>query len=265
MTNMLLGRYIPGDSLIHRLDPRFKLLAMLGLMILVFFLTKISSYLMLLAFCLLLISLSQIPLTIFIKGLRPMLMLILFTVILQLIFSQGDQVIFQLGFLKLTWEGVNNAVYIFLRFVIIIFISTLLTLSTQPLALTDGMESLMAAFRRGLPVHEIALMFSIALRFIPTLSDETQKIMNAQRSRGVEFSEGHLIERIKKIIPILIPLFISAFNRAFELATAMEARGYQGGEGRSKLNELDWQIRDTWASIIVLLVILVCLAYDKLV
>jgi len=144
-----------------------------------------------------------------------------------------------------------NAAYIFVRFLLIIFLSTILTLTTQPLAITDAMESLLKPVKNIIPVHEIALMLSIALRFVPTLLEEAEKIMNAQRARGVDFSEGNIIQRVKAFIPVLIPLFISAFNRAYDLATAMEARGYRGGEGRSKYRLLHWENIDTIGAIVL--------------
>lgn len=252
----ILGRYLPGDSFIHRLDPRAKLVSMVLLLIFIFFANNVWSYALLFAFVMFLIALTNISLSVFIKGLRPMLVLILFTVILQLFFTRTGEVLWEWGFLVLTKDGLMNAVFIFLRFVLIIFISTLLTLTTQPLAITDALESLFAPFRKVLPVHEMALMLSIALRFVPTLIDETDKIMNAQRARGVDFNEGNLFERVKAFIPILIPLFVNAFNRAYDLATAMEARGYRGAEGRTKYRELTWQGCDTLALVVVSLVCL---------
>ena len=195
-----------------------------------------------------LILISKIKLSFFLKGVRPLLWLILFTVLLQIFFTRGGTVYWQWGFLSLTKFGLLNGAYIFMRFVLIIFMSTLLTLTTPPLSLADAIESILKPLKVShFPVYEVALMLSIALRFVPTLMDETTKIMNAQRARGVDFGEGSLLQQMKSIIPILIPLFVSSFNRADDLATAMEARGYQGGEGRSKYRVLKWQTRDTLA------------------
>lgn len=175
-----------------------------------------------------------------------MIWLILFTVILQVLFTGGGEVYFQWGILMITSQGLMNGVFIFCRFVLIIFMSTLLTLTTMPLSLTDALEYLMRPLTAlKVPVYEIALMLSIALRFVPTLMDETEKIMNAQRARGVDFGEGNVFQQMKAIVPLLIPLFVSSFNRAEELATAMEARGYSGGEGRTKFRKLDWSASDT--------------------
>lgn len=250
--NLIIGRYIPGNSFIHRLDPRFKLVAMILFMVLIFMVSGWLDYVILTAVILGLIFLSNISLGVYVRGLKPMLIIIVFTVVLQLFFTYQGDVIWSFGPLKLTTDGLLNAVMIFMRFVLVIFISTIVTLTTQPITLTDALENLFSPLRKILPVHEVALMLSIALRFVPTLMEETDKIMDTQRARGVDFSEGNLIDRIKAIIPILIPLFISAFNRAYDLAIAMEARGYRGSEGRTKYRQLKWQRRDILASIVLI-------------
>ncbi len=163
-----------------------------------------------------------------------------------MLFTRGGTLYWSWGVFSLSSYGIQNGLFIFCRFVLIIFMSTLLTLTTPPLSMSDAIESLLNPLKRfHLPVHEIALMLSIALRFVPTLMDETEKIMNAQRARGVDFNDGNLIQKVKAIVPLLIPLFVSSFNRAEDLATAMEARGYRGGEGRSKYRKLKWANRDT--------------------
>lgn len=236
---LLLGRYIQSNSIIHRLDPRAKLLGSFYFILIVFLANNWISYLALLLFTLVIIQLSGISITYFLNGIKPMVWLILFTVIFQMLFTVGGEVYFEWGIIKITSLGVINAAFIFFRLVLIIMMSTMLTLTTAPLELTDGLEHLLRPLKRfGFPSHEIALMLSIALRYVPTLMDEAQKIMNAQRARGVEFDEGKFIDRIKALIPILIPLFVSAFNRADEMAIAMEARGYRGGEGRTKYRQL---------------------------
>lgn len=192
------------------------------------------------------VFLSKINLNFFLKGVRPLIWLIIFTVALQMLFTRGGTLYWSWGVFSLSSYGIQNGLFIFCRFVLIIFMSTLLTLTTPPLSMSDAIESLLNPLKRfHLPVHEIALMLSIALRFVPTLMDETEKIMNAQRARGVDFSDGNLIQKVKAIVPLLIPLFVSSFNRAEDLATAMEARGYRGGEGRSKYRKLKWASRDT--------------------
>lgn len=246
MNKLIFGRYIPGDSFIHKLDPRTKLLGSFYFIGIIFLANNWQSYLFLAAFTLVAIALSKISFTFFWKGVRPLLWLILFTVALQMFFTSGGIVYWQWGILRLTEFGVRNGIFIFCRFVLIIFMSTLLTLSTPPLELSDALEYVLRPLKAvKFPVHEISLMLSIALRFVPTLMDETEKIMNAQRARGVDFGEGNLIQKMQAIVPLLIPLFVSSFNRAEDLATAMEARGYQGGEGRTKYRILHWQRRDS--------------------
>jgi ABC-type cobalt transport system, permease component CbiQ and related transporters len=261
MNKLILGRYIPGDSIIHKLDPRTKLVASFYFIGIIFLANNWQSYLFLGIFTLIGIYLSKIKLGFFIRGVRPLIWLILFTVALQIFFTNGGDVYWQWGIFRLTEYGLQNGFFIFCRFVLIIFMSTLLTLTTAPLELSDAIEYLLRPLKViKFPVHEISLMLSIALRFVPTLMDETEKIMNAQRARGVDFGEGNLIQKMKAIIPLLIPLFVSSFNRADDLATAMEARGYQGGEGRSKYRILHWQMRDTW-TVLVYVVITVVLVF----
>lgn len=248
MDKLLLGRYLQGDSLIHRLDPRGKLVLCFYFVLIIFLCNNWQSYLLLTGATFAFVLLSKIDLRYFIKGLLPLIWLILFTVLLQVFFTRGGPVYWQWGPLALTQFGLVNGVFVFCRFVLIIFISTLLTLTTPPLAIADATESLLKPLKKiKVPVYEISLMLSIALRFVPTLMDETTKIMNAQRSRGVDFSAGSLKDRIKAVIPLLIPLFVSALSRAEELATAMEARGYRGGEGRTKYRAQVWHLRDTVA------------------
>lgn len=249
-TKLLIGRYIQGNSFIHRLDPRTKLLASFYFILIVFLANSWWGYLALLLYAFLVIYLTGISVRYFLKGIRPMLWIILFTVVFQLFFTTGGTVYFQWKIIRITSVGMTNAAYIFMRLVLIITMSTVLTLTTSPIELTNGIEQLLRPLSRfGFPSHEIALMLSIALRYVPTLMDEAEKIMNAQRARGVEFDEGSLIQRIKSLIPILVPLFISAFNRADEMAIAMEARGYRGGEGRTQYRQLQYTRRDSLASL----------------
>ncbi|WP_028273288.1 energy-coupling factor transporter transmembrane component T family protein [Atopococcus tabaci] len=246
MDKLIFGRYIPGDSFVHRLDPRAKLLGAIFYIVIIFLANNWATYAVLALFAFTAIYLSGINRRFFFNGIRPLIWLILFTVVLQVLFTSGETVYLSLGPIVISQEGIINGIFIFVRFVLIIFMSTLLTLTTMPLSLTDAIEYLLRPFKLvKLPVHEIALMLSIALRFVPTLMDETEKIMNAQRARGVDFGEGSVFQQMKAIVPLLIPLFVSSFNRAEELATAMEARGYQGGEGRSKYRVLHWGRNDT--------------------
>lgn len=252
---LLLGRYIQGDSVIHKLDPRTKLLGSFYFIVIVFLANHWLSYLLLAAFTFLVIRLSGISISYFLRGIRPMLWIIMFTVVFQMLFTVGGTVYFTLGPISITSLGLLNALYIFMRLVLIIMMSTILTLTTAPLELTDGIEHLLRPLARlGFPAHEVALMLSIALRYVPTLMDEASKIMNAQRARGVEFDEGSFIDRIKAMIPILIPLFVSAFNRADEMAIAMEARGYRGGEGRTKYRQLKFGKGDIYTILVFIIV-----------
>ncbi|MCI5775184.1 MAG: energy-coupling factor transporter transmembrane protein EcfT [Aerococcus sp.] len=247
-SKLILGRYLPTGSIIHQLDPRVKLLGMFYLLIVVFFANNWWSYLVLFTLAMAGVWLTQISLRVFIRGLRPMIFLILMTVILQLLFTHEGTVLFSFGPIALTTGGIVNAFFILLRFIFIIFISTLLTLTTAPLDMTNGLETLAGPLKKVLPVQEMALMLAIALRFVPTLMDEAEKIMDAQRARGVDFGEGSLLQRVKSFLPVLIPLFISAFDRAYDLSIAMEARGYRGdNEHRTKYRLLHWQMKDTVA------------------
>lgn len=254
MDKLILGRYIPGNSVIHRLDPRSKLLAMFAFLLLIFWANNLITNVLIIAFVFAMVLLSQIRLSFFINGLKPMIGIILFTTIFQVFFTPGASVLWEFWIFKVSIEGLQQALIIFIRFVLIIFFSTLLTLTTTPLSLADGIESGLAPLKRlKVPVHEIGLMLSMSLRFVPTLMDDTTRIMNAQRARGVDFNEGNLIQKVKSVIPILIPLFASSFKRADALATAMEARGYQGGEGRTKYRVLEWKLPDTCAVIVMVL------------
>ncbi|MBC1436388.1 energy-coupling factor transporter transmembrane protein EcfT [Listeria rocourtiae] len=255
MEKMILGRFIPGESWLHRLDPRAKITAVMYFIIIVFLANNWLTYALLFVFVLSLLFASRVPFMFFIKGLQPVFWLIILTLLLQVFFTQGGTTYFEWGPVHVTSLGLMNGAMIFARFVLIIFMTTLLTLTTSPIELTDGIESMLALLRFvRFPVHELALMLSIALRFIPTLMDETEKIMKAQKARGVEFSSGPLKDRMKAIVPLLVPLFISAFKRAEDLAIAMEARGYRGGKGRTKFRLLAWRFSDTFLLVMMLVV-----------
>lgn len=253
MDKLILGRYIPGNSLIHRLDPRSKLIAMILYIIIVFWANNFITNLIMLTFTLVVIFLSQVKLNFFFNGIKPMVGIILFTTIFQMLFTQGGEVFLSLWIIKITSYGLSQAALIFTRFLLIILFSTLLTLTTTPLSLADAVESLLKPLERlKVPAHEIGLMLSLSLRFVPTLMDDTTRIMNAQRARGVDFGEGNLIQKVKSIIPILIPLFASSFKRADALAIAMEARGYQGGDGRTKYRLLKWTTKDSLTILVII-------------
>lgn len=262
MSNFIFGRYLPLESVVHRLDPRNKLLLSFCYIILVFMANNLVSYALIIGFTVGAILASKISLGFFLKGIRPLLWLIVFTVVLQLLFSPaGGHVYFHWAFVNITQFGLINSGYIFIRFLLIIMMSTLLTLSTQPLDIATGLASLMKPLRWiRVPVDTLAMMLSIALRFVPTLMDEANKIMNAQRARGVDFGEGGLLKQAKSLIPLMVPLFMSAFNRAEDLSIAMEARGYQDSEHRSQYRILTWQRRDTITWIIFVVVLAAILA-----
>lgn len=261
MDKFILGRYIPGNSFVHRMDARAKLFCSFYFIGIIFLCNNWQSFVLMGLFTLGAIALSKVSFSFFLKGLRPLLLLIVFTVLLQVLFSVGGTVYFHWGVINITSTGVANAVTIMVRFILIIFMSTLLTLTTTPLSLSDAIEYLLQPLKVfRFPAHEVALMLSIALRFVPTLMDETEKIMNAQRARGVDFSEGSILQRLKAVVPLLIPLFVSAFNRADELAIAMEARGYQGGDGRTKYRILKWEKDDT-LSVIAMVLLTVALIF----
>lgn len=254
MDKLILGRYIPGDSIIHRLDPRSKLLAMFIYIIIIFWANNLVTNLIILVFTLAIVLLSKVKISFFLNGLKPMIGIILFTTMFQMFFTQGGEILFQFWIIRISTFGLSQSLLIFMRFILIIFFSTLLTLTTTPLSLADSVESLLKPLEIfKVTAHEIGLMLSLSLRFVPTLMDDTTRIMNAQRARGVDFGEGNIVQKVKSIIPILIPLFVSSFKRADALAIAMEARGYQGGDGRSKYRQLRWSNKDTIVIIIMLL------------
>lgn len=243
---LILGRFIPYDSYVHRLDPRAKLLTTIFYIIILFFANNVATYFTLTLIVLLGIYLSKIPMKHFINGVKPMLGLFIFTAAIQMLFTPGSTTYFSIWIVSISKEGVLNGIYVFLRFALIIFMSILLTLTTEPLRLTDAIEYFLTPLKKmKFPVHDLALMLSIGLRFVPTLMDEAEKIMLAQRARGMDFSEGNFAQKVKNLVPLLVPLFNRSFDRAIDLATAMEARDYQGGEGRSKYRELKWTMQDT--------------------
>lgn len=252
MEKMIFGRYIPAESPLHRMDPRSKLILVFLFVCVVFIANNAITYGLLALYTLFMVLSSKVPIRFLIGGLKLVLWLVLFTLVLHLFFTKEGDIIFQWGWITIYEEGLKQGVFISLRFFLLILMTSLLTLTTTPIEITDGIEVLLDPLKKiKFPVHELALMMSISLRFIPTLMQETDKIMKAQTARGVEFSSGPLKERVKAIIPLLIPLFIGSFKRAEELAIAMEARGYRGGEGRTKYRLLKWSLLDT--SMILLL------------
>jgi len=245
-SDITFGQYCEGNSLIHRLDPRAKIILAILYIAVIFLAKSVTAFALLIVSALVLVGLTKLSPVMILRGMRPLLFIIVFTAVINIFWMTGDVLLLSLGPIKIYLEGIINAVLIILRIVLLIVAtSVFLTYTTTPLALTDGLEQLLAPLKKlHVPVHEFSMMMTIALRFIPTLIDETQKIMNAQKARGADFSTGSLIQRAKALIPILIPLFISAFRRADELATAMECRCYTGGEGRTRLNVLRTTAKD---------------------
>lgn len=244
LKDITLGQYFPGDTVVHRLDPRTKLLMVIVYIVALFLAKWVVSYAVMLAFLVMAVALSRIRPRALFKGLKPLLFIIIFTAIINVFYTKGD-VLVQFWIFKITREGLVNAGFLVLRIVMLVTGTFLLTYTTSPIALTDGLESLLSPLKAiHFPVHELALMMSIALRFIPTLIEETDKIISAQKARGADFESGNLMQKAKALIPILVPLFISAFRRADELAVAMECRCYHGGEGRTKLHVLQYARRD---------------------
>ncbi|MCD2255354.1 energy-coupling factor transporter transmembrane protein EcfT [Lactobacillus sp. CC-MHH1034] len=254
MNKMILGRYLPGDTWLHRLDPRTKISISFYFIVIIFFANNVLSYALLLAFTFGVIFSSGINQKFFFNGVRPLFLLILITVFFQLFLTRGGHIYWSFGPFALSQYGIRSSIYVFLRFMMIILMSTLLMLTTAPLMIADAIESLLSPLKRiHFPIDQIALMISLALRFVPTLMDETITIMNAQRARGVDFSDGGLIKRIKAMIPVLIPLFVNTFSRAGDLGTAMESRGYSGEGERTRYRKLTWARRDNIAWAVMLL------------
>ena len=253
--DITLGQYYASDSMIHRLDPRVKIIATLLFIIELFIVNHFIGFAVCAAGLGLVVKLSKVPLSFILRGLKTILLIIIFTFCLNIFMIDG-RIIFQLGFLKVTVEGLLTAVFMGIRLILLIIGSSLLTLTTKPISLTDGIERLLGPLARiGVPTHEIAMMMSIALRFIPTLLEETDKIMKAQQARGADFESGNILERAKSLIPILVPLFVSAFRIAQDLAMAMEARCYRGGKGRTRMHEMRFRKNDllTMAALILFL------------
>ena len=248
MLDITLGQYYPGNSFIHRLDPRTKILSTLLLIVAVFLANTAIGYAALCAMVLFIILVSGLPFMLVLKSVKPLLFIIVLTLVLHAVMGQGEHVLYQWKFIKVTEEGLLLGVQMAMRLILLLMISSILTFTTSPIVLTDGIEALLRPFRViGVPAHELAMMMTIALRFIPTLMEETDRIIKAQTARGADFSGGNLLVRAKNMLPILVPLFISAFRRADDLAVAMEARCYRGGEGRTRMHQLTYRSGDVMA------------------
>lgn len=252
LKDITIGQYLPGDSFLHKLDPRTKIIAVVIYMISLFVVNNFWGLGAMLVLSLAVVLISRIPLRFFFRGIKAIVFIVLLTVILQMFMTPGEPLV-EFGFLKITKEGVHQAVFMGTRLVLLVSVTSILTLTTTPIALTDGIETLLKPFQKiGVPAHELAMMMTIALRFIPTLVEETDKIMKAQSARGADFESGNLLERAKAMIPLLVPLFLNAIKRADELALAMEARCYHGGDGRTRMKALQYSSRDVIAGIFCL-------------
>lgn len=256
LRDITLGQYFPGNSFIHRLDPRTKLISLVVYIVCLFLAVDYISYGLMLLFLAVVIAVSTIPVKAILRGMKPLIFILVFTGLLNLFLTDGATKLVSFWGLTITLEGIKHAAFMIVRILMLISGTFLLTYTTSPIALTDGLESLLKPLKAiRLPVHELSMMMCIALRFIPTLIEETDKVMSAQKARGADFESGSLLSRAKALIPILVPLFIGAFRRADELATAMECRCYQGGEGRTKMKILRYKRADllSFAGMLLLL------------
>ncbi len=257
LKDITIGQYIPGNSFVHKLDPRTKILISLLFIISLFLIDKFVGYILVVAFIGAVIINSKVPPRFILKGLKPIIFLVILTSILNVFMIKGtpDTLIFKFGFLSIYTQGVNTALFMALRLIFLVVGTSLLTLTTSPIELTDGIEILLRPIGKEM-AHQLAMMMTIALRFIPTLMDETDKIMKAQKARGADFESGGIIQKAKNLVPLLVPLFISSFRRADELAMAMEARCYRGGSGRTRMKKLQFSNRDfiAWGIFAVLFI-----------
>ena len=264
--DITIGQYYPSNSKLHRLDPRVKIMCTLIYLISLFLFQNIGGYIIATLFLATVIRISKVPFKFIVKGLKAVVMLLMITVLFNLFLTKTGTIIFSAWIFKVTDEGLRIAVFMAIRLIYLILGSSLMTFTTTPNALTDGIEKLLWPFQKiKLPVHEIAMMMSIALRFIPILLEEADKIMKAQLARGADLESGNIIQKAKAMIPILVPLFVSAFRRANDLAMAMEARCYRGGEGRTKMKPLVYERKDYIAYAIVILYVVLAVAVDRLV
>ena len=254
LKDITLGQYFPGNSPIHRMDPRTKLLALILYIVTIFIADGLIPYIICAAGLVAVIRISRIPLKLILKSLKPIVIIIIFTGALNILYTPGTE-LFRLWIFRVTVEGIRTAITMIVRILLLVASTSLLTYTTSPMALTDGLESLLSPLKKlHVPVHEFSMMMSIALRFIPTLIEETDKIMSAQKARGADFESGNIFQRAKALVPVLVPLFISAFRRADELACAMECRLYHGGEHRTRLHSLRYGKVDAWGGLTAALV-----------
>ena len=258
LKDITLGQYYPVKSPVHNLDPRIKIILTIAFIVAVFLSSSLWAFIPVAAYIILAALLARLPLKLLLKGIKPLRIILIFTFLLNLFFNAGETVLVEVWKIRITVEGLLTAIRFSMRLIFLVSGASLLTLTTPPVVLTDGMERLLSPLRKiGFPAHELAMMMSIALRFIPVLLEEADKIMKAQMARGADFESGNLIQRAKSMVPLLVPLFVSAFRRAGDLAMAMEARCYHGGEGRTRLRVLKLTMNDLYACLITASLIIV--------
>lgn len=261
LSEMMLGQFFPGESFVHHLDPRTKLIATLIYIVAIFLAQTPLTYGILIGFAFLVVLLSRLPILMVLKSLKPVWFIVVITLLIHTFTFPGKEILWQWQMFTVTKEGLELGVKMGLRLTLLLLFSSVLTFTTSPIVLTDGIERLLRPLKCvGVPAHEIAMMMTIALRFIPTLLEETDRIIKAQEARGADFGNGNMMKKIKGMLPLLVPLFVSAFRRADELATAMEARCYRGGEGRTRMYELHYHKEDILAFVVMPILIGVLMA-----
>ena len=253
LRDITLGQFFPGSSVLHKTDPRVKILLAIAYIVAVFLVKSPSGYIFLSAFTITLVLISGVKAKVVLKGIKPLIFIVIFTAVINIFFTKGENLLVSWWIINIYAEGLANALFMSLRIIsLLVGTSVILTYTTSPIALTDAIERLLSPLRvLHIPVHEFAMMMTIALRFIPTLIEETDKIMSAQKSRGADFQTGKLHERVRAFVPVLIPLFVSAFRRADDLAVAMECRCYRGGRGRTRMTKLHLHLRDLFAVVVM--------------
>jgi len=266
LRDITLGQYFPGESLIHRLDPRYKLLMVIIYMIMIFSGDSVICLVLGFIYTAVAVAMTRISLKVYFKSIKPVFPFLLFTALLNLFFIRSGDIYFHWNFIKITSDGLNTSLFMMTRIILLFAGTSVLTYTTSPIVLTDAIERLLSPLKKlKLPVHELAMMMSIALRFIPTLIEETDKIISAQKARGAELDSGSIITRAKNLIPILIPLLVSSFRRAEELATAMECRCYRGGDGRTRLRQMKSGMADYIALSVTILFLILTFLTDKII
>ncbi len=267
LKDITLGQYFPGNSILHKLDPRMKIFLIIIYIVTIFVASNPVSFALVLASAFILMFLSRIPAKLILKGLKAVFLIMAFTAVINIFWTSGEHLLLDLGIVQIYREGIEYAIFMIVRVLsLIIGSSVLLTYTTSPIALTDGLERVLAPLKvLHVPVHEFSMMMTSALCFIPTLIEETDKIISAQKARGADFSSGSLIDRAKALIPVMVPLFVSAFHRADELAVAMECRCYRGGEGRTRMTQLHFHARDIWMLVVLLAFLAVVIACNLVI